>query len=98
MEAVNKNCEEDSFLLHLKGNRYPLQNPLTNLKYHFVVTTAMLTRYCIDGGLEPEQAYRLSDFLHSENGFLHNYLSFSSTESLYSGIRKFHWSDSKKVG
>ena len=22
----------------------------------------MLTRYCIDGGLEPEQAYRLSDF------------------------------------
>ena len=23
---------------------------------------AMLTRYCIDGGLEPEQAYRLSDF------------------------------------
>lgn len=22
----------------------------------------MITRYCIDGGLEPEQAYRLSDF------------------------------------
>ena len=34
----------------------------SNIKYHFVVTAAMLTRYCIDGGLEPEQAYRLSDF------------------------------------
>lgn len=38
------------------------RNALTNIKYHFVVTAAMLTRYCIDGGLEPEQAYRLSDF------------------------------------
>lgn len=35
---------------------------LMMILYHFVVTTAMLTRYCIDGGLEPEQAYRLSDF------------------------------------
>ena len=61
MEAVNKNCEEDSFL-HLKGTGILSKNPLTNLKYHFVVTTAMLTRYCIDGGLESEQAYRLSDF------------------------------------
>lgn len=61
METVNKNCEEDSFL-HLKGTGILSKNPLTNLKYHFVVTTAMLTRYCIDGGLEPEQAYCLSDF------------------------------------
>lgn len=38
------------------------RNPVTNLKYHFVVTAAMLTRYCIDGGMEAEQAYRLSDF------------------------------------
>mgnify|MGYP000426496688 CR=1 FL=1 len=44
MEAVNKNCEEDSFL-HLKGTGILSKNPLTNLKYHFVVTTAMLTRY-----------------------------------------------------
>lgn len=41
MEAVNKNCEEDSFL-HLKGTGILSKNPLTNLKYHFVVTTAML--------------------------------------------------------
>ena len=72
MEAVNKNCEEDSFL-HLKGTGILSKNPLTNLKYHFVVTTAMLTRYCIDGGLESEQAYRLSVFFtFLENGFLHH--------------------------
>ena len=67
MEAVNKNCEEDSFL-HLKGTGILSKNPLTNLKYHFVVTTAMLTRYCIDGGLESEQAYRSQRFYNSENG------------------------------
>lgn len=71
MEAVNKNCEEDSFL-HLKGTGILSKNPLTNLKYHFVVTTAMLTRYCIDGGLEPEQGISSQRFLHSENGFLHH--------------------------
>lgn len=38
------------------------KNPLTNLKYHFVITVALVTRYCIDGGMETEQAYRLSDF------------------------------------
>ena len=61
MEAVIKNCEEDAFI-HLEGTGTLSHNPLTNIKYHFVVTAAMLTRYCIEGGLEPEQAYRLSDF------------------------------------
>ena len=61
METVTANCKNDSFL-QLEGTGVLSRNPLTNIKYHFVVTTAMLTRYCIDGGLEPEQAYRLSDF------------------------------------
>ena len=61
MEAVIKNCEEDAFI-HLEGTGTLSHNPLTNIKYHFVVTAAMLTRFCIEGGLEPEQAYRLSDF------------------------------------
>ncbi len=38
------------------------KNPLTNLKYHFCITTAMITRHCVEGGMELEQAYRLSDF------------------------------------
>ena len=61
MEAVIKNCSEDEFI-RLEGTGVLSRNALTNIKYHFDVTTAMLTRYCIDGGLEPEQAYRLSDF------------------------------------
>lgn len=61
MEAVIRNCNEDSFI-HLEGTGVLSRNPITNLKYHFIVTAAMLTRYCIDGGLEPERAYRLSDF------------------------------------
>ena len=36
-------------------------NPVRNLKYHLVVTIAMITRFCIEGGLSPEKAYTLSD-------------------------------------
>lgn len=61
MDAVIENCKQDAFM-NLEGAGILSQNPLTNIKYHFVVTTAMITRYCIDGGLEAEQAYRLSDF------------------------------------
>ena len=56
MDFVIKNCKEDAFI-HLEGTGVLSRNPLNNIKYHFVVTTAMVTRYCIDGGLEPEQAY-----------------------------------------
>ncbi|MCI5523334.1 MAG: AraC family transcriptional regulator [Treponema sp.] len=37
------------------------KNPLRNLKYHLIITVAFITRYCIEGGLEMEQAYNLSD-------------------------------------
>ena len=61
MDYVVQNCKEDAFI-KLEGTGVLSRNPLNNIKYHFVVTAAMITRYCIDGGLEPEQAYRLSDF------------------------------------
>jgi YesN/AraC family two-component response regulator len=32
-----------------------------NLKYHFIITVAFLTRFCIEGGLDSELAYTLSD-------------------------------------
>lgn len=38
------------------------KNPLRNLKYHFVVTAAMLARFCIEGGMEHGMAYNLSDY------------------------------------
>lgn len=38
-------------------------NPLQNMKYHQVILIAMITRFCIEGGLEPEQSFTLSDLL-----------------------------------
>lgn len=36
-------------------------NPLRNLKYHFVITAAMIARSCIEGGMEFSRAYSMSD-------------------------------------
>lgn len=35
--------------------------PVNNLKYHFVVTVALVTRYCAEAGMPFETAYTLSD-------------------------------------
>ncbi len=37
------------------------QNPVRNLRYHFIISVAMITRFCIENGLSPEYAYTLSD-------------------------------------
>lgn len=37
------------------------EDPLRNLKYHFIVTIALITRFCVEGGMEMETAYTLSD-------------------------------------
>lgn len=37
-------------------------NSTQNMKYHFAITTAMVARYCIEGGMELSAAYTLSDF------------------------------------
>ncbi|MBQ8613865.1 MAG: helix-turn-helix domain-containing protein [Ruminiclostridium sp.] len=34
---------------------------LRNLKYHLIISVALITRYCIEGGMEMETAYNLSD-------------------------------------
>ena len=36
--------------------------PLQSLKYHFAITAALISRYCIEGGMEHTSAYTLSDF------------------------------------
>ena len=36
-------------------------NNLRNHKYHLIITVAFITRYCIEGVLEMEIAYNLSD-------------------------------------
>lgn len=37
------------------------ENPLQNFRYHFVVTAAMVSRFCIEGGLDERVSYMLSD-------------------------------------
>lgn len=61
MEFVQENCKKDAFT-NPDGMGILSLNPLTNIKYHFIVTVAMITRRCVEAGMELEQAYRLSDF------------------------------------
>ncbi len=37
------------------------ENPLQSMKYHLVVTAALLARFCIEGGMELNRAYEISD-------------------------------------
>lgn len=61
VDAVRKNCEAERFM-DSEGVGVLSRDPVTNLKYHFVVTTAMVTRMCRQYGMELEQAFRMSDF------------------------------------
>lgn len=61
VEAVRKNCEQGRFM-DSEGVGVLSVNPVTNLKYHFVITTAMITRLCEQKGMELELAFRMSDF------------------------------------
>lgn len=70
VEEVKKNCEQERFL-ESKGVGILSQNPVTNLKYHFVITTAMVTRLCKQNGMELEQAFRLSDFYIQKLDYIH---------------------------
>lgn len=37
------------------------EDNLRNFKYHLVITIAFITRFCVEGGMERETAYNLSD-------------------------------------
>ncbi len=36
-------------------------HPLRNQQYHLIITIALITRFCIEGGMDEETAYTLSD-------------------------------------
>ena len=60
IDFVEQNCRENTFT-NPDGMGILSTNALTNIKYHFVVTVAMVTRRCVEAGMELEQAFRLSD-------------------------------------
>ena len=59
--AVRRNCEQRRFL-DTEGVGVLSKDPVTNLKYHMVITTAMLARICRQNGMEMEQAFQMSDY------------------------------------
>ena len=90
VEAVKKNCEAARFT-ESEGVGVLSRNPVTNLKYHFVITTAMITRLCRQNGMELEQAFGLSDFyiqklddIHTVEGVqsLHDEMVIDFTEKM----------------
>jgi AraC-like DNA-binding protein len=67
------------------------KDPVINLKYHFVVTAAIMSRTCVDNGMEMEVSFRLSDyyirqldFLSTEEeiGALHNKMVLDYTKKM----------------
>lgn len=90
IDAVRKNCKQERFL-DTDGVGILSRNPITNLKYHFVITTAMITRLCRQKGMELEQAFRMSDFyiqklddIHTVEGVrsLHDEMVLDFTEKM----------------
>ncbi len=61
IEYVTKHHNDESFK-NPEGKGKLSENPIQNLRYHFVVATALITRYCVMNGMELEKAYTLSDF------------------------------------
>lgn len=59
IEKVTELCKTD--FTKKTGLGKLSDDPLQSMKYHFVITAAMLARYGIDAGLEHELAYGMSD-------------------------------------
>lgn len=56
-----KSLLNDPFHLK-KGLGILSDDPLQNLKYHLTISTALVSRLCISGGLSQSEAYSLSDY------------------------------------
>lgn len=61
IEAILENCRQNRFL-DKEGVGVLSKDPIVNLKYHFVVTAAIMSRTCVDNGMEMETSFRLSDY------------------------------------
>lgn len=60
VSVVQDNCSQGSFE-NPEGKGKLSRHPLTNMKYHFVVTAALICRFCAESGMPMEEAYRLND-------------------------------------
>ena len=60
IKKTKKLCEES--FIEKKGLGKLSENKLQNMKYHFVISTAMIARNCISAGLQMSEAYNMSDY------------------------------------
>lgn len=61
IDAIEENCRQHRFL-DKEGVGVLSKDPVLNLKYHFVVTAAIMSRICIDNGMDMEDSFSLSDY------------------------------------
>ena len=61
ISLVQENCDSKEFA-NMNGMGRLSDDPVINLRYHFVVTTSLITRFCVEGGMPLEEAFSLSDF------------------------------------
>ena len=59
--AIQKNLRDRRFR-DSTGVGILSSDPVLNIKYHMVITAGILTRVCISNGMEPEKAFRMSDY------------------------------------
>ncbi len=59
IKKVEKSLRED--FCAKKGLGKLSESRVQSFKYHFAITAALLSRHCIEGGMEHERAYTLSD-------------------------------------
>ncbi|WP_024866627.1 helix-turn-helix domain-containing protein [Butyrivibrio sp. FCS014] len=71
VEAITENCRQHRFL-DKEGVGTLSKDPVLNLKYHFVVTAALVSRICTENGMEMEQSFRLSDYYIGKLDFASN--------------------------
>lgn len=60
IKAITEECKEQ--LIDKPGLGKLSDSPLQNIKYHFIITTALVARYCIEGGMDLQTSYSLSDY------------------------------------
>lgn len=46
---------------YLKGKGILSDNPVNNIRYHFIISTALIARICVSNGLNHDTAYTMSD-------------------------------------
>ena len=100
IKALRENEDEFTFIDKAENGKLS-DNPKRNLLYHLIVTIAMITRFCIDGGMNSETAYTLSDLYiqkadkaltYEELKEIHKEVSFDFASKMNSLRKEFVYS------